>query len=271
MNINDEVAVITGAAGGIGRALSQDLIKRGARAIGLVDASPTAQEVADSFNREHDRPVAKAYVGDTTDEAFRKQVFRDLRESYKHPTICVPAAAITRDDLAVRVDKETHKATIYPVETFRKVTEVNFIAPIYWALETVAGIAEDRAAAGLKRWTPAEEMQGVIILIGSIASSGNKGQISYSSAKAGLEGAAATLTMEAIYHGVRCGVIHPGFTDTPMVRALGEDYINTKVLPQTQLGRLIHPDEIADAICFMIGNPAVSGQLWADAGWRPTV
>ena len=123
----------------------------------------------------------------------------------------------------------------------------------------------------MKRWTSAEEMQGVIILIGSIASSGNKGQISYSSAKAGLEGAAATLTMEAIYHGVRCGVIHPGFTDTPMVRALGEDYIHTKVLPQTQLGRLIHPDEIADAICFMIGNPAVSGQLWADAGWRPAV
>ncbi len=271
MNINDQIAVITGAAGGIGRALSRELINRGVRAVGLVDADPTALELADSFNREFDRPVARAFVGDTTDEAFRKTVFRDLRKTYKHPTICVPAAAITRDDLAVRVDGESHKATIYPVETFRKVTEVNFIAPIYWALETVAGIAEDRAAAGLKRWNPAEEMQGAIILIGSVASSGHKGQISYSSAKAGLEGAAATLAIEAIYHGIHCGVIHPGFTDTPMVRALGEDYIKTKILPQTLLGRLVQPEEIADAICFMIGNPVVSGQLWADAGWSPPV
>lgn len=271
MKIEDQVAVITGAAGGIGRALARELLNRGATAIGIVDASPAALEVADELNQSFDRPVARAYVGDTTDEAFRKLVFADLRKNYKHPTICVPAAAITRDDLAIRVHKETHKATIYPVETFRKVTEVNFIAPIYWALETVAGVAEDRSAAGLKRWHPDEDVQGTIILIGSIASSGNKGQISYSSAKAGLEGAAATLAMEAIYHGVRCGVIHPGFTDTPMVQALGQDYINQKVLPQTQLGRLIKPEEIADAICFMIGNSAVSGQLWADAGWRPAV
>ncbi|HYY15908.1 MAG TPA: SDR family oxidoreductase [Gammaproteobacteria bacterium] len=96
------------------------------------------------------------------------------------------------------------------------------------------------------------------------------GQIAYSAAKAGLEGAADTLMIEAIYHGVRCGVIHPGFTDTPMVRALGEEYIQEHVLPQTQLRRLIRPEEIADAICFMISNSAVSGEFWADAGWHPT-
>jgi hypothetical protein len=54
-----------------------------------------------------------------------------------------------------------------------------------------------------------------------------------------------------------------------MVRALGDDFINSKILPQTQLRRLIRPQEIADAICFMIANSAVSGQLWADAGWHP--
>jgi 3-oxoacyl-[acyl-carrier protein] reductase len=85
-----------------------------------------------------------------------------------------------------------------------------------------------------------------------------------------LEGAAATLMKEAIYYGVRCGVIHPGFTDTPMVRNLGEEYINERILPQTQLHRLIRPEEIADAICFMIHNSAVSGELWADAGWHPS-
>jgi hypothetical protein len=54
-----------------------------------------------------------------------------------------------------------------------------------------------------------------------------------------------------------------------MVRALGEEYIDQNILPATQLGRLIRPEEIADAICFMISNSAVSGELWADAGWHP--
>jgi hypothetical protein len=54
-----------------------------------------------------------------------------------------------------------------------------------------------------------------------------------------------------------------------MVRALGEDYIASNVLPFTQLRRLIRTQEIADAICFMVSNSAVSGELWADAGWHP--
>jgi len=85
-----------------------------------------------------------------------------------------------------------------------------------------------------------------------------------------LASAAATLTKEAIFHGVRCCVIHPGFTDTPMVRALGQEFIAKNILPYTQLHRLIRPDEIADAICFLIANSAVSGELWADAGWHPS-
>ena len=133
----------------------------------------------------------------------------------------------------------------------------------------VAKLAENRWQKGLKQWQPEEEVQGTIMFIGSVSSQGNKGQISYAATKAGLEGAAATLTKEAMYYGVRCGIIHPGFTDTPMLRSLGEEYIAKYVLPYTQLRRLIRPDEIADAICFMISNSAVSGQLWADAGWHP--
>ncbi len=84
-----------------------------------------------------------------------------------------------------------------------------------------------------------------------------------------LEGAASTLMKEAIFHGVRCSIIYPGFTDTPILRAMGEEYLAKYVLPDTQLGRLIQPEEIADAICFMITNQAVSGEVWADAGWHP--
>ncbi len=63
-------------------------------------------------------------------------------------------------------------------------------------------------------------------------------------------------------------VIQRGFTDTPMVRAMGADYLAKNILPYTQLRRLIQPAEIADAICFMLANSAVSGELWVDAGWH---
>jgi 3-oxoacyl-[acyl-carrier protein] reductase len=134
----------------------------------------------------------------------------------------------------------------------------------------VARIAEDRLRRGKARWEPEEGVQGTVVFIGWVSSQGNKGQIAYAASKAGLQGAAATLMKEAIYYGVRCAVIHPGFTDTPMVRGMGEEYIAKNVLPYTQLRRLIRPEEIADAICFMISNSAVSGELWADAGWHPS-
>ncbi len=269
MNIEGKVAVITGAAGGIGRAVSLQLAKRNARHVAMVDLNDDVQGVAESINEQCGREVARAYQGNTTDSDFRRAVYDEICAAFGQPNVCVPAAGITRDALAVRVDKETGEARVYPEDTFRMVTEVNYIAPIYWAMEMVARVAQSRHARGLRRWEPEQEMEGTIVFIGSVASQGNKGQISYASAKSGLEGAASTLMKEAIFHGVRCSVIHPGFTATPMVEALGEEYLKKYVLPMTQLGRLIRPDEIADAICFMVNNQAVSGELWADAGWQP--
>ena len=270
MMIKGKVAVITGAASGIGHAVCIELASRGVKTLGMVDINDEVRIAANRINQDLGREIAMPFVGDTTDGAFREQVFHTLAEERGMITICVPCAGITRDALAVKINKQTGKADMYPVEKFRQVVEVNLIAPVYWAMEMVAQIAEDRASKGLKKWHPDEHIQGTVIFIGSISSQGNKGQISYASTKAGLEGAAATLTKEAIFHGVRCGVIHPGYTDTPMVRALGDDFINQFILKDTQLGRLIKPEEIADAICFMISNSAVSGELWADAGWHPT-
>jgi NAD(P)-dependent dehydrogenase (short-subunit alcohol dehydrogenase family) len=270
MLILDKVALVTGAASGIGEAVARELAQRGARAVLLVDRSERAFDMARAINESVGRDAAEAWVGDTTDDVFRARVFDETAARHGVVNICVPAAGITRDALAVKVDKGSGKAAVYPAKSFREVIEVNLIAPVYWALEMVARIAEDRLRRGLGRWDPTEGVQGTVMFIGSVSSQGNKGQLSYAVSKAGLEGAAATLMKEAIYHGVRCGVIHPGFTDTPMVRALGEDYINKNVLPYTQLRRLIRPEEIADAICFMITNSAVSGELWADAGWHPS-
>jgi NAD(P)-dependent dehydrogenase (short-subunit alcohol dehydrogenase family) len=270
MKIEGKVGVVTGAASGIGEATALELAKRGVKRLALVDRSDRVVMVANAINDAVRRPAAEPFPGDVTDPSFRAQVFDEVAAKHGIVNICVPAAGITRDALAVKVDKETGQPTVYPVEQFRQVLEINLVAPVYWALEMVSRIAEERRRRNLGRWEPGERLWGTVIFIGSVSSQGNKGQISYATSKAGLEGAAATLTKEAIFHGVKCAVIHPGFTDTPMVRALGEEFIAKNVLPYTQLRRLIRPDEIADAICFLISNSAVSGELWADAGWHPS-
>jgi len=109
--------------------------------------------------------IAKTY------DAKAKKVRRPAPE-------VVPAAAIIKDALAVRIDKQTGQVLIYPMEDFRKVVEINIIAPIYWAMELVAAVAKDRASRGLKRWQPEEGMQGAVVFLGSIASIGKVGQIS---------------------------------------------------------------------------------------------
>lgn len=168
------MAVVTGAAGGIGRALALELPKRKAACIGLVDRSGVLQQVARVINELTGSEVAFGYSGDATDAEFRRRVYRELGAKHGPANICVPAAGIARDSLAVKMDKQTNQISIYPVDTFRQVVEVNLVAPVYWALEMVAGIAEARAKRGLKRWEPTEPLQGAVIFIGSVSSLGNK-------------------------------------------------------------------------------------------------
>jgi NAD(P)-dependent dehydrogenase (short-subunit alcohol dehydrogenase family) len=270
MNIQGRVALVTGGGSGIGEATALELARRGVKRVIVVDHREHGESAARKINEQLERSVAEAFIGDVSDDAFRAHVFDEVTARSGPISICVPAAGITRDALSVKIDKESSKASIYPIRQFREVTEINLIAPVYWSLEMVARIAEDRKRRGLGQWQPSEHVMGTIVFIGSISSQGNKGQIAYAASKAGLEGAAATLMKEAIYHGVRCAVIHPGFTDTPMVRVLGDEYVTKNILPYTQLRRLIKPEEIADAICFLVSNSAVSGELWADAGWHPS-
>ena len=271
MNLDNKVAVITGGASGIGRATCQLLARENVMAVGVVDLMADVESVCAEMNREAERDVMIPFRGDVVDADFRERVFAELEQRFDRVSLCVPAAGITRDRLAVKISRNNGsvKPDIYGEEDFRRVIDVDLLAPIYWALRTVASVAMDRMKKGLDRWTHDQFVQGAIVLIGSVSSVGNKGQISYATAKAGLEGAQATLAKEAIYYGVRCAIIHPGFTDTPMVRAMGEDIIRELVLPNTQLGRLIRPEEIANAIVFLLKNSSVSGQLWADAGWHP--
>jgi 3-oxoacyl-[acyl-carrier protein] reductase len=270
MDIEKQVAVVTGAASGIGNAVVRELAKRGASAVAMVDRSESVNAAASSVREScGDMCHAVGYVGDVTDAKFRRTVYDDVTEKYGVPSICVPAAGITRDKLAVRLDKETGKAVLYPPDDFNLLVQVNLIAPAYWAMELIGKVAESRRVRGVKAWSAPEPIEGTIVFISSVSTHGIKGQIAYSACKAGLDGVAATLMKEAMYHGVRCAVIHPGFTDTPMVRMLGDDFIKKYILPQTELHRLIRPEEIARAICFMISESAMTGELWVDAGWHP--
>lgn len=271
MKVSGSVAVVTGAGSGIGRAIAGMLGERGAAAVALVDVADSVQEVAKELSDalSGSGVAFEPMVGDATDADFRTQCFDQLIEKHGRPTICVPAAGITRDALAVKVDKETGKAKLYPVENFRLVLEINLVAPTYWALEMIGRLAEARKAEGKKAWQPEEGVQGVVVMIGSVSSDGNKGQISYAATKRGLVGVSNTIAKEAMFHGVKSVVVHPGYTGTPMVKAMGDELVENFVKPNTQLKRLIEPDEIADAVGFCIGNDAVFGEIWPNAGWHP--
>src|SRR5438874_11757325 len=117
----------------------------------LVAIAESSGDVAAEINSNAGRNVAYPCRGDATDEAFSASVFDSISTEFETVTICVPAAGITRDDLAVRIDKMTGKARIYPVERFKHVLDVNLVAPVYWALEMIGRIAENRAACGLDR------------------------------------------------------------------------------------------------------------------------
>jgi NAD(P)-dependent dehydrogenase (short-subunit alcohol dehydrogenase family) len=178
MKIDNKVALVTGAASGIGRAVSSELMKRGARTVVLVDRSDAVFDTAEFIDKQAGRRATVPKAGDAADDSFRNLVYDDVTARHAAVTICVPAAGITRDALAVHMTTDTGKADPYPIATFRQVTEINLIAPIYWAIEMVVRIAEDRWKRGLKRWEPEEDVQGAVVFIGSVSSQGNKGQIS---------------------------------------------------------------------------------------------
>ena len=269
MKIRNSTAVVTGGSGGIGLAVAGALAERGATKVGVVDLSSVCQDTVRQLSETYPQCAVRGFEGDVTEESFRKHVFSDLESDGSPVNICVPAAGIVRDGLAVRVDRDTGDALLYPQGDFEKILEVNLVHPTYWAMETIASVARDRANRGLDRWTSGESTQGAIVLIGSVSSRGNRGQVGYAAAKSALVGVSATLNIEGLFYGVQTKIIHPGFVDTAMVETIDPEYFENNLKPLIGLGRKIRPAEISDIVCAMIENPALSGQVWADASMTP--
>lgn len=268
MQIQGKTAVVTGAAAGIGRAVADMLARRGAR-VAVVDRAAQVEQAAADINRAAGAEVARAFCGDVCDAEFRDGVFAAMEAGGEPVRICVPAAGILRDALAVRVNRDSGAAELYDAEVFRQVLEVNLVHPVYWAMQMLARIAEARAAAGRKKWQSDESIQGVSVLIGSISSRGNRGQISYACAKSALSAAAKTLNAEGMFHGVQSKIVHPGLVNTAMLAQLPGGHFDAHFKAQIPLGRMLEPAEIAAAVAVLIENPAISGPLWADAGLPP--
>jgi len=268
MKIQGKNAVVTGAAAGIGRAVAELLARRGA-AVAVVDRAPTVERAAAEINRAAGAQAARAFCGDVCEAAFRDAVFAAMESAGGPVRICVPAAGILRDALAVRLDRDSGAAALYDAEVFRQVLEVNLVHPVYWAMRLLARIAESRAAAGRKKWQADEDIEGVSVLIGSISARGNRGQIAYACAKSGLAAAAKTLNAEGMFHGVQSKIVHPGLVNTAMLEQLPDGHFDAHFKPQIPLGRMLEPAEIAAAVAVLIENPAISGPLWADAGLPP--
>ncbi len=269
MDIKNKVAVITGATGGIGFSVANYLIKKQIRAIGLVDQADECLNIAESLKKATGHPNIRPFCGNVCDNDFRDSVFRTLESEFGSVGICITAAGILRDGLAVQVHKESGDIELYSDQQFRQVMEVNLMHPVYWSMETIAGIAGKLQQEGTDKWRPEMGVQAVNIMIGSVSSRGNRGQVSYASAKSGLRGACVTLNKEGLRYGVLTKIIHPGFVDTPMVDQVDDQYFNKHLKPDIGLGRKIHPQEIAECIGNMIKNDPLTGEVWASASFRP--
>lgn len=230
MQLKGQVAVVTGASRGIGAAIAQRLGKAGATVIGTAtteqgaQAIDTAMQEAGASGRGATLDVGNADAV----AAFFKQVGAD----FEPPAILVNNAAITRDNLLLRMKEEE----------WQDVLDTN-LAGVYRCCRTVLrGMMKAR--------------YGRIISISSVVGlTGNPGQVNYAAAKAGLLGLSKSLAREVASRGITVNAIAPGFIDTDMTRNLPQSSRDA-LLQQVPVGRLGTPDDIAAAALFLAGPQA---------------
>ncbi len=242
------VAIVTGAARGIGAATALRLAEDG-HAVGVVDLDAQAcAATVDAVTGGGGRALAVA--ADVSDEASVEAAVAAVAAGLGAPTILVNNAGIIRDNLLFKM----------PVSDWDAVLSVHLRGAFLMTRATQRFMTE----AGFGR----------IVNLSSTSAQGNRGQVNYSAAKAGLQGFTKTLAIELGRFGVTANAVAPGFIQTDMTAATAErvgmpfeDFVKAAAgtIPVARVGQ---PDDIAHTISFLVSEGAgfVSGQVIYVAG-----
>jgi 3-oxoacyl-[acyl-carrier protein] reductase len=230
------IALVTGASRGIGQAIALALGKEGATVVG----TSTTQEGADKIT-SHLAAAGVRGAGlllDVASQASIDECLKIIKERFGMPVILVNNAAITQDNLLLRMKDEE----------WDKVIETNLTS----IFRVTRGCLRDMLKA---RW-------GRIISISSVVgATGNPGQINYAAAKAGLIGFTKALAQEVGSREITVNAVAPGFIDTDMTRNLSVEQ-KELLLGRIPLQRLGNSEEIAAAVAFLAspGAAYITGQ-----------
>jgi NAD(P)-dependent dehydrogenase (short-subunit alcohol dehydrogenase family) len=240
------VAIVTGAAQGIGRRTAETLAMAG-YSVALMDIQSCAATLAAVRGAGVD---AEELVGDICDEDVVARAVETVRGRWNRADVLVNNAGISFISPAERVE----------ARAFRRVLEVNLVAPFV--------LAKGFGALML------EQGEGSIVNVASIAGLVGIGdRTAYNASKHGLVGLTRTLAAEWGGRGVRCNAVCPGWVKTEMDVAdqAGGGYTDDDIIGVNPMGRFASPDDIAQAILFL-ADPAKSGfingqALAVDGGW----
>ncbi len=230
MSLANEVALVTGASRGIGKATALALGSRGATVVGTATSESGADAITAYLK---DAGISgKGVALDVTSQENIDAVLKAVGDEYGAPSILVNNAGITRDNLLMRMKDDDWDA----------IMETN--------LKSVYRMSK----AVLRPMTKARK--GRIISIASVvALMGNAGQTNYSAAKAGMIGFTKSLARELGPRGITVNAVAPGFIDTDMTKALADEH-KQMLLNQIPLNRLGQPEEIAAAVVFLASPEA---------------
>jgi 3-oxoacyl-[acyl-carrier protein] reductase len=228
--LDGQVALVTGATRGIGRAIALALARDGATVVGTATTSDGAATIA-AYLLDGGHRGTGLHL-DVTDAAAVDAALADIDARFGTVTILVNNAGITRDNLLVRMKDDEWDAIM-----------ATNLRPAYRLAKAVLrGMMKAR--------------HGRIIQIGSVVgSSGNAGQANYAAAKAGLIGFTKSLAQEVGSRNITANCVAPGFIDTDMTRALPAAQ-RERLLQQIPLGRLGAPEDIASVVAFLASAKA---------------
>lgn len=230
MSLQNEVALVTGASRGIGKACALALGAAGATVIGTATSESGAEAIS-AYLKENGI-AGTGFKLDVTHQAEVDQMLDAIAEQFAAPSILVNNAGITRDNLLMRMKDEEWDA----------IMETNLKSVFRMSKACVRAMTKAR--------------KGRIISIASVVGlMGNAGQTNYAAAKAGILGFTRALAREVGPRGITVNAVAPGFIDTDMTRGLSDDQ-KQMLLGQIPLGRLGDPDEIAAAVAFLASPQA---------------